>query len=106
MGFGPIVCDLVVTHTGARWEAAARGMDPSTIDELSCEAAVPWRPLVMWADMTTSPAGLTVTPRERVREIVSRYVPGDPVHTYVTEHGDQMVSLAELGRVDAHRLAG
>lgn len=106
MGFGPVVCDLVVTHTGSRWEATARGLTLTLIDDLSDERAAPWRPLVMWADMTTSPTGSTVTPRERVEEIVSRYVPGDPVHSYVTEHGDEMVDLAELGRVDADRLAG
>lgn len=106
MGFSPLVCDLVVTHTGARWEAQARGMDLAVVDELSDPCGVPWRPLVLWADMTTSPTGADVGPRERVREIRSRYVPGHPVHEYVTEHGEEMVHLAELGGVEARRLAG
>lgn len=106
LGFSPLVCDLVVTHTGARWEAQARGLDVAVVEELSDPSGAPWRPLVMWADMTTSPQGEEVSPRERVREITSRYAPGDPVHGYVTEHGEEMVRLAELGRVEARRLAG
>lgn len=81
-GWPDDVVNLVAHHTGARFEAAERGLedalrafpepDPAALDALSL------------ADLTTSPAGLPTTVDDRLREILTRYGAADPVHRAVT----------------------
>ncbi|WP_093147178.1 HD domain-containing protein [Saccharopolyspora antimicrobica] len=73
-----VIVNLVAHHSGARYEAAERGLS----DEL---AEFPFQdsPLLdalVTADLTTGPAGERFTYDERMDEILSRYQPDDPVH--------------------------
>lgn len=81
LGFPPLVCQLVAYHSGAEFEAAARGLTqelarfrPPRKDLLD---------LLTWADMTTSPAGAPVRVKQRLDEILLRYPDSDPVHRAV-----------------------
>jgi hypothetical protein len=47
------------------------------------------------ADIFTGPDGSPVVPSERVREILSRYPEGDPVHRAVSRSGPELVATAE-----------
>jgi hypothetical protein len=72
------LASLVAHHSGARFEAEERGL----VEEL---AAFPVEDgLVLdaltYADMTTGPAGQSMTLDERIGEIQQRYPPDDPVH--------------------------
>ncbi|MGA6163523.1 HD domain-containing protein [Amycolatopsis magusensis] len=72
------IVNLVAHHSGARFEAAERGMsqqlarfpfrDSATLDAL------------VTADLTTGPGGERFTYDERIAEILKRYPPEDPVH--------------------------
>ena len=76
-GFPGQVVSLVAFHTGARFEAAHRGLtaelnqfpdpDPTLLDTVTC------------ADMTTSPDGDPITAEARLADIFTRYNPGTPV---------------------------
>jgi hypothetical protein len=77
-GWPEAVVNLVAHHSGARFEAAERGLS----DEL---AAFPFEdtPLLdalCTADLTTGPGGELFTYDERIAEILSRYPVDDPVH--------------------------
>jgi len=69
---------LVAHHSGARFEAEERGL----VDELVAfpveEGSV--MDALVYADMTTGPAGQPMTLDQRVDEIQRRYPPDDPVH--------------------------
>lgn len=76
-----LVC-LVAHHTGARFEAAERGLsaelaafgleDSPTMDALVC------------ADLTTGPQGQPLSFDERMAEILRRYDADSPVHRAIT----------------------
>ncbi|GAA1690102.1 HDIG domain-containing protein [Fodinicola feengrottensis] len=76
-----LVC-LVAHHTGARFEAAERGLsaqlgaftleDSPTMDTLIC------------ADLTTGPQGQPLRFEDRIAEIFQRYKPDSPVHRSLT----------------------
>lgn len=72
--FSSVVCSLVVHHSASTIEAEVRGLnlavfEPFAVDQdLSAAHQV-----IAWADMTTGPAGQTVTVEERLDEICSRY---------------------------------
>lgn len=77
-GWPDRIVELVAHHSGARFEAAERGLD----DEL---AEFPFRDdglddLLSAADLTTGPAGERFTYDERIAEILVRYPVENPVH--------------------------
>ena len=45
--------------------------------------------------MSTSPDGLPIDPRFRIREILVRYEPEHPVHRAVTRSGPDLIAVAE-----------
>lgn len=77
-GWPERVVNLVAHHSGARFEAAERGLadelaefpfaDDPVLDALVC------------ADLTTGPGGESLTYDQRISEILSRYEEDDPVH--------------------------
>jgi hypothetical protein len=73
---------LVAHHSGARYEAEERGM----VDDLAEFPVVdgPLMDALIYADMTTGPAGQPLTFDERMDEILARYSPEDPVHRAIT----------------------
>ena len=95
MGFSPIVCDLVATHTLAAYEARERGLDLDLFDPfLSDHPAIEHlRQMLSWADLTTGPTGAPVTVVQRVDEILDRYEPSDVVHQYVTRNRELMLRV-------------
>lgn len=72
------IVDLVAHHSGARFEAAERGMS----DELSefPFADNPVLDALVLADLTTGPDGERLSYDERISEILRRYPETDPVH--------------------------
>jgi hypothetical protein len=72
------VVGLVAHHSGARFEAAERGLS----EELSRYALEdsPVMDALVTADLTTGPGGERLTYDERMEEILSRYAPDHPVH--------------------------
>jgi predicted hydrolase (HD superfamily) len=76
-GWPTQVVYLVAHHSGARFEAAERGMS----EELSefPFADDPVLDALVTADLTTGPGGERLTYDERIAEILKRYPPEDPV---------------------------
>jgi predicted hydrolase (HD superfamily) len=92
--FDSIVACLVAYHTGATEEAEERGF----ADQLRREFSLPsddLMSLVTTADLTTGPDGSAVGPCARIKEILSRYSEGDPVHRAVSRSGPQLIQSAE-----------
>lgn len=78
LGWPADVVNLVAHHSGARFEAAERGMSEQLnefpfIDNPVLDALVT-------ADLTTGPGGERLTYDERIAEILNRYPVTDPVH--------------------------
>jgi hypothetical protein len=73
---------LVAHHSGACFEAEERGLR----EELAEFGPVdgPVMDALIYADMTTGPAGQRYTFEERIAEILSRYQPEDPVHRAIS----------------------
>jgi HD domain len=69
---------LVAHHSGARFEAEERGLVDELAD-LPLEEG-PVMDALSYADMTTGPAGQSMTLDQRIDEIQRRYPPDDPVH--------------------------
>jgi hypothetical protein len=69
---------LAAHHSGARFEAAERGLS-AQLDEFPFEDE-PVLDALVTADLTTGPGGERLTYDERIREILPRYQPDDPVH--------------------------
>ena len=69
---------LVAHHSGARFEAEERGL----VDELAAFPVQegPIMDALVYADMTTGPAGQPMSLDQRVDEVLRRYPAGDPVH--------------------------
>jgi putative nucleotidyltransferase with HDIG domain len=72
------VVDLVAHHSGARFEAAERGMS-AQLNEFPF-ADTPLLDALVTADLTTGPGGERLTYDERIAEILKRYPAHDPVH--------------------------
>lgn len=77
-GWPEVIVNLVAHHSGARFEAAERGL-ASELAEFPFEDS-PLLDALVAADLTTNPAGQRFTYGERMDEILSRYSPDDPVH--------------------------
>ena len=65
------LASLVAHHTGARNEAALRGI-PELLDEFPFEDSLMQRALT-YCDLTTGPTGMPTNVRDRVDEICQRY---------------------------------
>jgi putative nucleotidyltransferase with HDIG domain len=103
-GWPAQIVNLVAHHSGARFEAAERGMS----DELSefPFADDPVLDALVTADLTTGPGGERLTYDERIAEILKRYPADDPVHrTWVkaapilkeaVQRTEQRLSAAQL----------
>jgi predicted hydrolase (HD superfamily) len=72
-----IVC-LVAHHSGARFEAAERGLSEELDEFPFADDAV--LDALVTADLTTGPSGERLTYEARIREILARYEPGHAVH--------------------------
>ncbi|QFU94072.1 hypothetical protein YIM_44705 [Amycolatopsis sp. YIM 10] len=70
--------NLVAHHSGARFEAAERGLTRE-LSEFPFEDS-PVLDALVTADLTTGPGGEQMTYDERIAEILKRYPPDDPVH--------------------------
>jgi putative nucleotidyltransferase with HDIG domain len=77
-GFPMRVVELVAHHSGARFEAAERGLSEA-LSRYALEDS-PVMDALVTADLTTGPGGERLTYDERMDEILSRYAPDHPVH--------------------------
>ena len=90
------VVALVGRHTGAEFEAEARGLsaemdqvpepDPDDLDTLT------------FLDLVTAPDGSSTDPETRVMEILSRYSDSHPVHLAVSRSRPELLAAAERAR--------
>lgn len=69
---------LVAHHSGARFEAAERGMTDQLAEFPFWDT--PTLDALVTADLTTGPSGEPLSFQQRIDEILSRYSPDDPVH--------------------------
>jgi hypothetical protein len=90
------LASLVAHHSGARFEAEERGL----VDELAAFPAEDGLVLdaLTYADMTTGPAGQSMTLDERIGEIQQRYPPDDPVHRAIVRAGPLLQAVVERTR--------
>lgn len=96
------LCRLVAHHTGARVEAANRGLIDTLMEEFPPEASDTADALT-YADLTTGPGGSPVSALERVLEILVRYPQNHVVHQSIQHARPELLEIA--ARVDT-RLAG
>jgi putative nucleotidyltransferase with HDIG domain len=95
LGADPRLCGLVAHHSGARFEAALRGLSEplsAFVDETTIARDAVW-----YADMTTSPVGAPTTFDDRLSEIIDRYGPGHLVPQAITAAAGQI--RAAIARV-------
>ena len=96
-GADPTVVSLVAHHSGARFEAAARGLS-AELDEFPMPDADDLDALTL-VDLTTGPTGDRVPVTVRIDEILSRYEPDDPVHRAVSSARSELsASVARAAR--------
>lgn len=74
---------LVAHHSCAYREAELRGLSGELTEWIDEET--PLRDALWWADMTTSPDGVTVSFDERIKEIQERYGPQDLVTFFIRQ---------------------
>ncbi len=93
-GFGELVASLVAFHTGAHAEAAERGLS-----NLSAFGEPPSDVLdaLTFCDLTTGPDGTSISPQDRLSDVLARYGPEDPVHRAVDAGREEL--LAAVRRV-------
>lgn len=96
------LCRLVAHHTGARVEAANRGLIDTLMEEFPPETSETADALT-YADLTTGPEGSPVSALERVIEILVRYPSDHVVHQSIQNARPELLEIA--ARVDT-RLAG
>lgn len=77
-GWPEVIVNLVAHHSGARFEAAERGLSAELAEFPFADSAL--LDALVAADLTTGPAGERVSYDERMDEILSRYPEEDPVH--------------------------
>jgi hypothetical protein len=88
---------LVAHHSGARFEAEERGL----VEELAAFPVEdgPVMDALTYADMTTGPAGQSMTLEERIGEIQQRYPPDDPVHRAIVRARPLLRAAVERTRL-------
>lgn len=81
-------------HTGAHLEASERG-----VSGLGAFVQPPRDVMdaLTFCDLTTGPDGTPVSAEDRLREVLARYGPQDPVHRAVDAGREEL--LAAVGRV-------
>ncbi|MFI9061479.1 HDIG domain-containing metalloprotein [Streptomyces sp. NPDC053429] len=81
LGASPRLVCLVAHHSGAVYEAEQRGLS----EELAAyeREDSPLLDALIFADMTTGPAGQSFDFDDRIDEILVRYEPGSEVHTAI-----------------------
>jgi hypothetical protein len=91
---------LVAHHSGARFEAEERGL----VDELAGFPVEdgPVMDALIFADMTTGPAGQPMTLAQRIGEIQRRYQSDDPVHRAIVRARPLLQAAVDRTQ---HRLA-
>jgi putative nucleotidyltransferase with HDIG domain len=99
-GFPARLCALVAHHSGARFEAAQRGLSRE-LAAFPLEDS-PVMDALVAADLTTGPQGQRLAFDERIDEILARYPLSSPVHRAIVLA--RPVLAAHVGRV-ADRLA-
>lgn len=77
-GWPKRLVNLVAHHSGARFEAAERGLE-AELSEFELEDS-PVMDALVTADLTTGPNGSKLRYRERIAEILDRYPVDHPVH--------------------------
>lgn len=90
LGEDPRLVQAVATHTGAHWEAHARGIALAAFAPYDCDAEHVGliRSVVTWADLTTNPDGEPTVVETRLGEILDRYPPDHVVHRSITSAWD------------------
>jgi hypothetical protein len=73
---------LVAHHSGASFEAEERGLAAELAEFEPVEG--PLMDALIFADMTTGPAGQHLAFEERIDEILTRYSTDDPVHRAIS----------------------
>jgi hypothetical protein len=91
---------LVAHHSGARFEAAGRGLGPA-MAAFDREDS-PTADALTYCDLTTSPTGAHVSVQERLTDIERRYGDGHPVRAAMRQATPSL--LAAVRRTEA-RLA-
>jgi predicted hydrolase (HD superfamily) len=84
---------LVAHHSCAYREAELRGLSAELTEWVDEET--PLRDALWWADMTTSPDGVTVSFVERIREIQERYGPQDLVTFFIRQAEPELRGAVE-----------
>lgn len=81
-GFEQRLCALVAHHSGARFEAAERGLS----DQLAAYGLEdsPAMDALVVADLTTGPQGEPLSYEARIAEILQRYPPDSAVHRAIS----------------------
>nr|WP_264085134.1 HD domain-containing protein [Kibdelosporangium phytohabitans] len=77
------LCALVAHHSCAYREAELRGLSAELAEW--ADEQTPLRDALWWADMTTSPDGVTVPFERRIGEIQERYGPDDLVTFFIRQ---------------------
>lgn len=77
-GFSHRLCALVAQHSGARFEAAERGLTDQLVPYALEDSPV--MDALVVADFTTGPQGQPMTYDARISEILRRYPPSSVVH--------------------------
>jgi putative nucleotidyltransferase with HDIG domain len=85
------LCALVAQHSGARFEAAERGLT-AHLDEFPIDANDPVADALAAADLTIGPDGNPMTVHERIAEILIRYPSDSPVHHAVRAAQASLIS--------------
>ncbi len=96
-GFGQRITALVAHHSGARFEAAERGLD-ADLAQYPLEDS-PVTDALAAADLTTGPQGQRFSYDERLDEILTRYAVDSTVHRAMSRA--RPVLAAQVGRVEA-----
>ncbi|WP_082567068.1 HD domain-containing protein [Janibacter sp. Soil728] len=95
-GWSPQVCNLVAFHTGSETEAEERGIEKVLISfERPSE---PDLDMLTLFDLSVGPEGQSLSPKERVNEILHRYEGHDPVHRAVRRSGRDLIESANRAR--------
>jgi len=92
-GWPERVVNLVAHHSGARFEAAERGLEVE-LSAFPLEDS-PVMDALLMADLTTGPDGSKLRYRERIAEILSRYPVDDPVHRAWLKAADPLEASIE-----------
>jgi hypothetical protein len=82
LGVDHRLCCLVANHSGATFEAEERGHS-AELAAFEREDS-PVMDALIYADMTTGPAGQRLTFAARIGEILERYPAGHPVHRAIS----------------------